>query len=71
MGVGPSLPKAKRLKLWQSDDEEPEPLDASDPREASDRPPAVYYAPKGECAYCDRRRAAAARSMRATREREG
>jgi hypothetical protein len=40
-------------------------------REPLDRKPAVYYAPRGECEYCDRRRAAAARSMRAVREREG
>jgi hypothetical protein len=34
-----------------------------------DRKRAVYYAPKGECEYCDRRRAAAAASMRKVRER--
>jgi hypothetical protein len=42
-----------------------------EPLEASERGPAVYYAPRGECEYCDRRRAAAARSMRRVREREG
>jgi hypothetical protein len=47
---------------------EAEPREAGEP---SERPPAVYYAPRGECEYCDRRRAAAARSMRQTREREG
>jgi hypothetical protein len=47
-------------------DEEP-----SEPREVSDRRPAKFYAPAGECEYCDRRRAASARSMRAVRERGG
>jgi hypothetical protein len=51
---------------WRQD----EPAD-DEPRDASDRAPAVYYAPRGECEYCDRRRAAAARSMRRVREREG
>ena len=50
------------------DETELEPREAPEP---SERAPAVYYAPRGECVYCDRRRAAAARSMRATREREG
>jgi hypothetical protein len=48
-----------------------EPIEAEEVREPSDRGPAVYYAPRGECEYCDRRRAAAARSMRRVREREG
>jgi hypothetical protein len=43
----------------------------ADTEAALDRKPAVYYAPRGECEYCDRRRAAAARSMRRVREREG
>ena len=47
-------------------DEEP-----SEPREVSDRRPAKFYAPAGECEYCDRRRAASARSMRESREHEG
>jgi hypothetical protein len=47
-------------------DEEP-----SEPREVSDRRPAKFYAPAGECEYCDRRRAASARSMRESRERGG
>jgi hypothetical protein len=53
---------------WSDED-----IESREPGEPSERPPAVYYAPRGECAYCDRRRAAAARSMRATREhgREG
>jgi hypothetical protein len=42
-----------------------------EPREASDRRPAKFYAPPGTCEYCDRRRAASARSMRAVRERGG
>lgn len=33
------------------------------------RRPARFYAPQGSCVYCDRRRAAAARSMRSVRER--
>ena len=45
-------------------DEEPSEL-----REVSDRRPAKFYAPAGECEYCDRRRAASARSMRAVREK--
>jgi hypothetical protein len=39
-----------------------------EPREAADRP-AVYYAPAGECLFCDRRREAAAASMRRLREK--
>src|SRR5262245_52141360 len=35
----------------------------------SDRRPARFYAPPGQCVYCDRRRAAAAKTMRAVRER--
>jgi hypothetical protein len=42
-----------------------------EPREASDRRPAKFYAPPGTCEYCDRRRAASARSMRESRERGG
>jgi hypothetical protein len=42
-----------------------------EPREASDRRPAKFYAPPGTCEYCDRRRAASARSMRLTREKGG
>jgi hypothetical protein len=55
------------VRRWAED----EALDEGEAREVSERPPAVYYAPRGECEYCDRRRAAAARSMRAVREREG
>jgi hypothetical protein len=40
-----------------------------EPREPSDRRPAKFYAPPGTCEYCDRRRAASARSMRESRER--
>jgi hypothetical protein len=43
--------------------------ESSEPREVSDRRPAKFYAPAGECEYCDRRRAASARSMRAVREK--
>ena len=45
--------------------------DEGEPREPPEGPrrPAVFYAPPGECDYCDRRRAAAARSMRGVRER--
>jgi hypothetical protein len=43
--------------------------DDREPLEATDRRPARYYAPRGECAYCDRRRDAAAKSMRRVRER--
>jgi hypothetical protein len=39
-----------------------------EPREPADRP-AVYYAPAGECIFCDRRREAAAASMRRLREK--
>jgi hypothetical protein len=41
----------------------------SESREPSDRRPAKFYAPPGTCEYCDRRRAASARSMRVTREK--
>jgi hypothetical protein len=41
----------------------------AEPREVSDRRPAKFYAPPGTCEYCDRRRAASARSMRAVREK--
>ena len=51
--------KPEGEKVWVDDEE----------READPERPAVYYAPRGECEYCDRRRAAAARSMRALRER--
>ena len=43
--------------------------ESSEPREVSDRRPAKFYAPSGECEYCDRRRAASAASMRSVRER--
>jgi hypothetical protein len=46
---------------WEDEDER-------EPRGECERR-AVYYAPRGECEYCDRRRAAAARSMRRVRER--
>jgi len=68
VAAGVSIVK-ERLHLDGWPDDEPE--SAEESGEPSDRPPAVYYAPRGECAYCDRRRAAAARSMARTREREG
>lgn len=34
-----------------------------------ERKPARFYAPPGQCVYCDRRREAARRSMAAVRER--
>jgi hypothetical protein len=69
--------KTRRFTVvpWPQDEPEeaPEPFDknSGEPVEPSERAPAVYYAPRGECEYCDRRRAAAARSMRRVREREG
>jgi hypothetical protein len=54
----------ERLGLDRWDEDEPR-----EPSEPSDRRPAVYYAPRGACEYCDRRREAAARSMRRARER--
>ena len=44
---------------------------AGEPTEIADyiRKPARFYAPAGQCVYCDRRRAAARVSMRAVRER--
>jgi hypothetical protein len=50
-------PSAKRSP-WPDDE----------PREPADRP-AVFYAPPGECVFCDRRREAAAASMRKMREK--
>lgn len=44
---------------------------AGEPTEIADlvRKPARFYAPPGQCLYCDRRRAAARHSMRMVRER--
>ena len=50
---------------WQEDGEEGEPRDVIDIR----RKPARFYAPAGQCMFCDRRREAAKRAMRAVRER--
>jgi hypothetical protein len=55
-------PKTLRA-AWPDD----EPADR--PREPADRAPAVFYAPPGTCQFCDRRRAAAASSMRRMREK--
>jgi hypothetical protein len=65
--------KTRRFTVpWPQDEpEEPRGPSENEPVEPSERGPAVYYAPRGECEYCDRRRAAAARSMRRVREREG
>jgi len=63
-------PKASRRapprRRWHDDTDS-----AGEPVEIADyvRKPARFYAPHGQCAFCDRRRAAAARSMRAVRER--
>lgn len=44
---------------------------AGEPTELRDyeRRPARFYAPPGQCVYCDRRRESARRSMAAVRER--
>jgi hypothetical protein len=55
--------KALGIVPWP-DDAEP-----VEPGELPERRPAKFYAPAGECEYCDRRRAASARSMRESRER--
>lgn len=38
-----------------------------EPEDDEVRPPAKFYAPKGECAYCDLRRLASRRAMRRKR----
>lgn len=51
---------------WHEDsDSEGEPTEVAD----TIRRPARFYAPPGQCVYCDRRRAAARVQMRAVRER--
>ena len=52
-------PKPERA--WSDD----EPLERPD----APRKPARFYAPPGECPFCDERRRAAAVSMKAARER--
>lgn len=57
---------AERRRRWHDDTDA-----AGEPTEVRtyDRKPARYYAPPGQCTYCDRRREAARRSMAAVRER--
>jgi hypothetical protein len=51
---------------WRDDtDAAGEPTEIREPT----RSPARFYAPPGQCVYCDRRREAARRSMAAVRER--
>lgn len=68
-GPPPAALERERLpkrKAWTDDtDAAGEPVEV---REMS-RQPARFYAPPGSCVYCDRRRAAAAKTMRAVRER--
>ena len=61
----PAGPVKRRWHTEDGDDGEPrDVLDAVAPRK-----PALYYAPAGKCVFCDRRRAAARKSMRSVRER--
>jgi len=59
-------PGPKPPRRWHDDTDS-----AGEPTEIADyiRKPARFYAPAGQCVYCDRRRAAARVSMRAVRER--
>jgi len=59
-----NYPAVKRR--WHDDTDS-----AGEPTEIADyvRKPARFYAPPGQCVYCDRRRASARISMRAVRER--
>src|SRR5215469_5359615 len=63
-----AIPRAAQppRRRWHDDTDS-----AGEPVEIADyvRKPARFYAPHGQCQFCDRRRAAAARSMRAVRER--
>lgn len=58
----PIKPRAR----WHDDTDS-----AGEPTEVRDyvRKPARFYAPPGQCVYCDRRRDAARRSMASVRER--
>jgi hypothetical protein len=59
----PDPPPKRR---WHDDtDSAGEPTEVRD----HDRRPARFYAPPGQCVYCDRRREGARRSMAAVRER--
>jgi len=67
--LGRATPEAaapRPLRRWHDDTDS-----AGEPTEIADyiRKPARFYAPHGQCVYCDRRRAAARVSMRAVRER--
>lgn len=57
--------KSTRARWHDDSDAAGEPVEVR----TYDRKPARFYAPPGECAYCDRRREAARRSMAAVRER--
>jgi len=62
-------PAANPPRRWVADD-----IDAvGEPVEVAEkvRRPARFYAPPGDCPFCDRRRRAAAKSMRTIRERGG
>lgn len=63
--VGERLVTVKR-RSWHDDTDS-----AGEPTEVRDvvRKPARFYAPPGECLYCDRRREAAKNTMRMVRER--
>jgi len=54
------------VRRWHDDTDS-----AGEPTEVRghDRRPARFYAPPGQCVYCDRRREGARRSMAAVRER--
>jgi hypothetical protein len=57
-------------RRWHTEDgDDGEPREVLD--EVASRRPARFYAPPGQCLYCDRRRAAARVTMRAVRERGG
>lgn len=67
IGIGTALAAnlPKRTSWHDDSDAAGEPVEVRD----YSRKPARFYAPPGSCVYCDRRRAEAARSMRAIRER--
>ncbi len=62
----PQVVHAAPPRRWHDDTDS-----AGEPTEIADyvRKPARFYAPPGQCVFCDRRRAAARTSMRAVRER--
>jgi hypothetical protein len=64
--VASTVSRPPPRRRWHDDtDSAGEPAGIRDP----DRRPARFYAPPGQCVYCDRRRDAARRSMAAVRER--